>query len=163
MGPTLSSRDEQELSSRYNKRMLLFNLAVLLIIFVVITFIIPNGSHKNLFAWEDTRLLITCPDDTTHSIPYTSITHIALVENADLGTCLTGDSNSTYCYGLWRNESLGDYVLCAYKSFSTVIQLTTAEETYRISYESAGTTQGLYNSIVETLTHEGYSFAIGTP
>lgn len=163
MGPRLFSREEEELSSRHNKRMLLMNLLVLLAIFVAVTFIIPNGSHQNLFIWEDTQLRISCPDDSVHTVAYADITRMALVENADLGTCLSGDSSSNYCYGIWENDQLGEYVLCAYRSFSTVIQISTAEEDYWISYESAETTQGLYDSIVRTLCQEGYVFETGNP
>lgn len=162
MDTILSSPHELEQSSKQNKKAMLFNLIVLLIIFIAVTFIFPNGSQRNLFAWEDSQLLITCPDDSAYAVPYESLTHILLIEDADLGTCLSGEQGSSYCYGIWENETLGTYVLCAYKSFSTLIQLTTEGETYWISYESPETTRGLYSSIVETLTQEGYSF-VTTP
>lgn len=159
MASTLTSQQEKELSSRYNRRMLLGNLVVLLIVFVVVTFLIPNGSQRNLFTWEQTQLRITFPDETSQIIPYDSITAIFLVDAPEMGTCLSGEDGSNYRYGLWKNEVLGEYTLCAYKSFSSVIQLTTKAGIYWISYESAQTTEGLYQSIVQTLTQEGYVFS----
>lgn len=160
MESMLPSQKERELSSSYNRRLLLVNLAVLLVVFVAVTFIHPNGKQKNLFTWDDEDLVITCPDDAVYTIPYADMTHILLVENADLGTCLTGESGSSYRYGQWENAELGKYTLCAYKSFDTVIQINTEDSVYRLSYESPETTKGLYTSIVETLKAEGYSFEI---
>lgn len=163
MEPMLVPHEQQELSSSRNRRTLLFNLIVLLIVFVAVTFVFPNGSHKNLFTWGETELLIHCPDEVVYTVPYREITHITLWENADTGTCLQGDSTSTYRYGQWENELLGSYYLCAYRSFGTLIRIETPADTYCISYESAETTTGLYNSIVTTLSEEGYLFETQLP
>lgn len=163
MNPMLSPHDDVERASRSNKRAMLINLVFLLVVFVVVTFVLPNGSQKNLFTWEETQLIITCPDESVYTVPYDSIIHIQLVTNADLGTCRSGDDTTNFRYGRWENEVLGEYVLCCYCSYSTVIQLTTASEDYWISYESAETTTALYDSIVETLTSEGYAFEVFAP
>lgn len=157
MGPTRMTL--QELSSRYNRRMLLGNLLVLLVVFVVVTFLLPNGRQRNLFTWEETQLRITFPDETSRSISYDSLDAIVLVETPNFGVCLSGEDGGNYRYGLWKNDELGEYTLCAYRSFTRVIQLTTESETYWISYESEQTTEGLYRSIVQTLTQEGYHFS----
>lgn len=157
MGPMRIS--QQELSSRYNRRMLLGNLLVLLVVFVVVTFLLPNGSQRNLFTWEETQLRITFPNETSQSIPYESIDAIVLVESPDFGVCLSGEDSTNYRYGLWESDELGKYTLCAYKSFTSVIQLTTEQDIYWISYESEQTTKELYRSIVQTLAQEGYHFS----
>ncbi len=81
----------------------------------------------------------------------------------DAGTCISGKDDGSCHYGQWKNVELGEYVLCAYKSFGTMIQINTADGIYLISYESAETTTGLYESIVETLQAEGYSFQTVLP
>lgn len=162
MNPTLSPQEETERSYRQNKRAMIINLVVLMIVFVIITFAAPSNDQKNLFIWEQTQLLINFPDDTVYTVPLDSITQILLIEDADPGVCLSGDAESSIRYGRWKNDTLGEYVLCCHLSYSTVIQLTTPEEVYWISYESADTTVALYETIVETLSGEGYTFLTDT-
>ena len=157
MGPILPSREEREQAYRNNRKMLLTNMIFLLLIFVAVTFIVPSKEHRNLFVWNDLDMVITCPDDTVYTIPYADITHIALVEGPDYGICTAGQNDGACRYGRWENDTLGEYILCAYKSFDLLIQINTKDGVYRISYESADTTTGLYNSITETLHAEGYS------
>lgn len=152
MEPTTLLNKEQERSSRITKRDLIFSLAILVIIFVV-SLLMPGGeSDRDLLVWQDDCLRITCPDEKVYAIPYQQITGITLVEDPDFGICIDGDSTEKYRYGLWENQALGQYVLCTFKSFDTVIQVDTADRVYWIGYDSSESTRLLYQGFMDTLS-----------
>lgn len=72
----------------------------------------------------------------TRQLFSSDIVRVELLEDADLGVCLSGGDTAECRYGVWKNDRAGEYVLYAYQSTSPVIQISTAEEDYWIALEN---------------------------
>lgn len=151
MEPITLRNKEMDEAKQIARRNQIFSTLFLLALIVFIPLFMADGSGENLLLWENRTLTITTPDEQVYHIPYDRITGMELIESPDFGTCLSGDSTRTLRYGVWKNELLGEYVLCAYRSFDVVIQINTPDQIYWIGYESEETTRILYQSFLEHL------------
>lgn len=135
------------------------DLLCFLVIIIVGTFFFMNeGSGDDLF-WDETQLILTMPDEAVYTIPFSEITHVALVENADFGVCLTGEEAGNRRYGIWQNDLLGEYVLSAYEKTETVMHIATMDEDYWIALESNDTTAAFTDAFITMLKDAGYDLS----
>ena len=154
MEPVTLQNPNHNNPGRLTRRDMLFSIVVLILLFIAFPLLSGEESDKDLLIWKEEALQITCPDGMEYVIPYQHITDIQLVENPDFGTCIRGTSSEKYRYGLWENDALGQYILCTFKSFETVIQIDTADQIYWIGYDSSESTGLLYQGFLETLNRE---------
>lgn len=143
--------DEKMMSRRTKADLLCF-----FVIIVIATFFFLQDGSGEALSWDDKELVLTLSDEMVYTIPYEEITQVALVEDADIGVCLSGGNESKCQYGIWQNDTLGEYVLYAYQTSSPVIQISTAEEDYWIAIEKSDTTVAFYDAFVKMLTEAGY-------
>lgn len=154
----LSTQEETENKRKIIRRsMIVETLLIALLIFIGL-FLLPNDTQKDLFSWEEDGLVLHMSEESVYTVPYQDITQMTLISDAEIGTCVSGDSEGNTIHGIWRNDTLGEYVLCTYRERSTMIQITIPGEVYWIAYESEDTTTALYQSLVKTLTEQGYTF-----
>lgn len=132
------------------------DLMCFLVIILVGTFFFMKDGSADMLTWDDTQIVLTMPDETVHTIPYAEITQVVLVDDADFGVCLTGSDTRNQRYGIWLNDLLGEYVLYAGNKAATVMQISTAEEDYWISFENSDTTMAFTDAFIEMLTDAGY-------
>lgn len=151
MGPITPQNREIEETRHHTRREQIISALFLLILLIAIPLFMTDGSGENLLTWENRTLQIHTPDGQVYRIPYDQIEGMTLLEDPDFGTCISGDSTKKLRYGVWENAFIGKYILCAYRSFDTIIQITTTEKTYWIGYESEETTRILYQSFLEHL------------
>jgi len=144
------------LSNRTKAELLCF----LVIIIVGTVFFLNDGSEEYI-SWDDTQLTITMPDETAYTIPFGEITRVALVEEADFGVCLSGESVARMQYGIWRNDVLGEYVLFSSGKANTVMQISTSTEDYWIALENSDMTVSFTDAFVQMLLDSGYQFTWG--
>ena len=130
-------------------------LCFLVIILVATAFFMTNDATDQL-AWDDQQLTLSLSETAVYTIAYDEITGVALVENVDFGTCLSGENSKRQVWGLWKNELLGEYVLYAYPGASPVIQISTDEEDFWIALDNADTTIAFYEAFLVMLTDAGY-------
>ncbi len=131
------------------------NMAIALVFFAAVFLLFPvlrgRQTASQMLAWDDGVFTLTLPDGESHAIPYDTIQGLELIEDPDYGECGSGTSDRQFKYGLWRNDALGEYVLCNFRSFQRVMQVTTADGIYWIGYESEATTASIYESFSEEL------------
>ena len=141
------------LSNRTKAELLCF----LVIIIVGTVFFLNDGSEEHI-SWDDTQLTITMPDESAYRIPFGEITRVALVEEADFGVCLTGESAARMRYGIWRNDVLGEYVLFSGGKTSTVMQISTSTEDYWIALDNRDMTVSFTDAFAQMLLDSGHQF-----
>ena len=139
MADTLFAR-ETEAVRKANKLNIAIGLIFLAVVFLIAPLLKGNDSLQCPLVWSDRTLSITLPDGAAYAIPYDEILDITLIEHPDYGVCSSGTEDDEYKYGIWENDTIGEYVLCNYKSFQAVMQVTTAQRIYWVGYESASTT-----------------------
>lgn len=144
-------REEMERSVSRTKKVTAITAVLIVLIIVVSAFAFPGQGYEQLLDWQDSQLVIHCPDDTTYTLPYAQIQRILLIHNAQSGKVLSGANDRSCHYGLREDPSIGQYVLCAHKSFETVIELEMPDGIYRISYESPETTKLLFDALEDLL------------
>ena len=148
MNQTNSSAAQREHNWLIEKRNLLFLIFLLPAIIIFSSLTDTPSATSDILLWKDDCMLLTFSDTEHYHVFYDQITHVTLVENPDFGTCISGNDERGIRYGLWKNSTLGTYVLFASQSFDLVIQLDAIDQCYWISIESPETTEALYQHLL---------------
>lgn len=154
MADSLSTR-EMEATRKANKVKMIIGLVFFAVVFLIIPMLNSGESPETLLAWSDRIFSISLPDGTVYNIPYDDIQSLTQIESPDYGVCLSGTENKHYKYGVWSNDTVGEYVLCNYMSFQAVIQVTTEQRIYWVGYESASTTAVILDGFSRELALNG--------
>lgn len=145
------SRNRDTMSRRTKVDLICFAVIIL----VATAFFMTNDATDKL-GWDDQQLTLSLSETTVYTIAYDEITDVMLVENVDFGTCLSGENGRRQICGVWKNDLMGEYVLCAYPNASPIIQISTNEEDYWIALDNSDTTIAFYEAFVIMLTDAGY-------
>lgn len=136
--PTLD--EELKRQRRYWKRDLICSLVVVAVVLVISLF---RGSAPVISPGEF-QLTVQAPDGQISYADYAEVTAVSLLDTADYGTCLEGESTGRYFYGSWENEAWGEYDLCVYAKVpvclviesgsagTLVVNCSSAEETEQL-------------------------------
>lgn len=92
-----------------NKRYLAFGIFLFA---AAITISLIESTWKVKVQFEDTAVDIRTKQYSMN-IPYDMVESIELVEMPDAGEIIKGGDDMTFRYGQWRNETWGEYVVCA--------------------------------------------------
>ena len=131
--------------------------AVVIILAATVFFLMGDSGSSDALSWDEHALTLTLSDTMVYTIPYADITHVKLLENVDLGTCLSGSDTSKSHYGIWENEVAGKYILYAQQSVSPIIQISTEGEYYWVALENKETTTAFFNAFIDMLRNAGYN------
>lgn len=121
-------------------------LVLVLIIFGVITFFRGNSSMSLDF--DGNAITVTAPEKFIYSVPFENISDIEFIEEFDSGIIVNGNKNRNFLWGIWENDTLGQYTLCAYKKIdSAILVKETSGNILVFNYESEETTVSLADMI----------------
>lgn len=131
------------------------------IIFIAIVVGFSLFSLRNRDSWitlnfGDDSMTLTGPDDAPFvvEISYQDILSVQKVTSLDLGENLTGIDTEKCLFGTWKNDSYGEYTLCASPSVSDYIVLETDCGITVFNYESEDMTEHLYTALAELIDEQ---------
>lgn len=128
------------------------NLALVIPILALVLFYIFSGGSVgiSLDFGEDALTLSTLNYDWP--IPYNEIESLELTNMPELGTVIDGSEKRTLCCGTWKNETFGEYTLCADPRIETCIVIRmNSDRIYVLNYENSDSTEQLHNMFLGLL------------
>ncbi len=125
-------------------------LVLVLVIFGVITFF--RGNSSMYLDFDDNSITVSAPKDFVYIVPFENISDIELIEEFDSGIMVNGNKNRNFLWGIWENDTLGQYTLCAYKKINNAIIVKETNGNILVfNYESEETTASLANMIPQLI------------
>lgn len=130
------------------------NIIFIILIFVAATlYYVLHPSSPSGLSFGDDAMTVTVAGDEPYvlEVPYDGIRDLERASGLDLGRCLEGGDTEKCRYGLWENETFGQYRLCAWAGITEYVVLDTADGTVVCNYESDEATGSLYDALVKFL------------
>lgn len=97
---------------------------IFLAAFYLITLLIGDFQTSVKFG-SDNVLTVSGPRKTSAVIPYSDIESIELIALGDPGEKVDGGSSRSYYWGIWKNDTYGEYKLFVNKKSPTAILVRT--------------------------------------
>lgn len=127
-------------------------LLTLLILALAIFFYGVFGRNTLLLSLGDETVTLSGPEDSSFSVPFSSIASMELRESFSPGAAVDGGVKNHIRYGLWHNDEWGDYQLFSSEKIEPVIVLYTEEGDVLVyNYESDKTTRSHYETFTDYL------------
>jgi hypothetical protein len=126
---------------------------LLIFVFLVVAtlFAVVYGGDSAELHVGETSLTINGAGSTSYTIDYKDIQSVELVYSPDYGTSIDGGKKRMYAYGIWKNESWGEYSLYVNTNIDVCIVITEIEGVFVFNYINEQTTEDFYNSFLEYL------------
>lgn len=127
-------------------------LLTLLILALTIFFYGVFGRNTLLLSLGDETVTLSGPENSSFSVPFSSIASMELRESFSPGAAVDGGVKNHIRYGLWHNDEWGDYQLFSSEKIEPVIVLYTEEGDVLVyNYESDKTTRSHYETFTDYL------------
>ena len=127
-------------------------LLTLLILALAIFFYGVFGRNTLLLSLGDETVTLSGPEESSFSVPFSSIASMELRESFSPGAAVDGGVKNHIRYGLWHNDEWGDYQLFSSEKIEPVIVLYTEEGDVLVyNYESDKTTRSHYETFTDYL------------
>ena len=129
------------------------NIYILIFIFLAVAtvFAIVYSGGSTVLDVGESSLTINGAGNTSYIIDYEDIQSVELVDSPDYGTSIDGGKKQMYAYGIWNNESWGEYILYVNTNIDVCIVITEIEGVFVFNYINEQTTKDFYNSFLEYL------------
>ena len=129
------------------------NIYILIFIFLAVAtvFAIVYGGDSTVLNVGESSLTIKGAGSTSYTIDYEDIQSVELVYSPDYGTSIDGGKKQKYAYGIWNNESWGEYSLYVNTNIDVCIVITEIKGVFVFNYINEQTTEDFYNSFLEYL------------
>jgi hypothetical protein len=129
------------------------NIYILIFIFLAVAtvFAIVYSSDSTVLDVGESSLTINGAGSTSYTIDYEDIQSVELVYSPDYGTSIDGGKKQMYAYGIWNNESWGEYSLYVNTNIDVCIVITEIKGVFLFNYINEQTTEDFYNSFLEYL------------
>jgi hypothetical protein len=129
------------------------NIYILIFIFLAAAtvFAIVYSGGSTVLDVGESSLTINGAGSTSYTIDYEDIQSVELVYSPDYGTSIDGGKKQMYAYGIWNNESWGEYSLYVNTNIDVCIVITEIEGVFVFNYINEQTTEDFYNSFLEYL------------
>jgi len=129
------------------------NIYILIFIFLAVAtvFAIVYSSDSTVLDVGESSLTINGAGSTSYTIDYEDIQSVELVYSPDYGTSIDGGKKQMYAYGIWNNESWGEYSLYVNTNIDVCIAITEIKGVFLFNYINEQTTEDFYNSFLEYL------------
>jgi len=129
------------------------NIYILIFIFLAVAtvFAIVYSSDSTVIDVGESSLTINGAGSTSYTIDYEDIRAVELVDSPYYGTSIDGGKKQMYAYGIWNNESWGEYRLYVNTNVDVCIVITEIEGVFVFNYINEQTTKDFYNSFLEYL------------
>lgn len=129
---------------------------MLLIIVVFTLFYMFRGDYSLQPSFDDGVFTLDGPQGLAYSVKFEEIAALKYAENMDLGEVLSGGKNYGYLFGEYRNDLLGDYLLCSMSKLHSYIVVTDrAGNTLAFTADNAEATKNLYDAFLQLLNDSG--------
>ena len=133
-------------------------LLTLLVLALAIFFYGVFGRNTLLLSLGDETVTLSGPENSSFSVPFSSIASMELRESFSPGAAVDGGVKNHIRYGLWHNDEWGDYQLFSSEKIEPVIVLYTEEGDVLVyNYESDKTTRSHYETFAVFLREQGYA------
>ena len=127
-------------------------LLTLFILALAIFFYGVFGRNTLLLSLGDETVTLSGPENSSFSVPFSSIASLELRESFSPGVAVDGGVKNHIRYGLWHNDEWGDYQLFTSEKIEPVIVLYTEEGDVLVyNYESDKTTRSHYETFTDYL------------
>ena len=127
-------------------------LLTLLILALAIFFYGVFGRNTLLLSLGDETVTLSGPENSSFSVPFSSIASMELRESFSPGAAVDGGVKNHIRYGLWHNDEWGDYQLFTSEKIEPVVVLYTEEGDVLVyNYESDKTTRSHYETFTDYL------------
>ena len=127
-------------------------LLTLFILALAIFFYGVFGRNTLLLSLGDETVTLSGPENSSSSVPFSSIASMELRESFFPGAAVDGGVKNHIRYGLWHNDEWGDYQLFTSEKIEPVIVLYTEEGDVLVyNYESDKTTRSHYETFTDYL------------
>ena len=127
-------------------------LLTLFILALAIFFYGVFGRNTLLLSLGDETVTLSGPENSSFSVPFSSIASMELRESFFPGAAVDGGVKNHIRYGLWHNDEWGDYQLFTSEKIEPVIVLYTEEGDVLVyNYESDKTTRSHYETFTDYL------------
>ena len=129
------------------------NIYILIFIFLAVAtvFAIVYSGDSTVLDVGESSLTINGAGSTSYTIDYEDIQSVELVYSPDYGTSIDGGKKQKYAYGIWNNESWGEYSLYVNTNIDVCIVITEIKGVFVFNYINEQTTEDFYNSFLEYL------------
>ena len=129
---------------------------IVLLLAAVTIYSVLNRATPVTYDFGEDRFTLTGDKNAPYSVTvrYEDVRSIEHVTDLDLGTPVDGGDTGTCQYGIWQNDTYGQYRLYAWSKVTEYIVLHTEEGILVCNYEDAGATGGLYDGMVELLAQK---------
>ena len=129
------------------------NIYILIFIFLAVAtvFAIVYSSGSTVLDVGESSLTINGAGSTSYTIDYEDIQSVELVYSPDYGTSIYGGKKQKYVYGIWNNESWGEYSMYINTNIDVCIVITEIRGVFVFNYLNEQTTEDFYNSFLEYL------------
>ena len=126
---------------------------ILILIFLIVAtvFAIVNSGDNTVLEVGESSLTIKGAGSTSYKIDYQDIQSVELVYSPDYGTSIDGGKYQKFVYGIWNNESWGEYSMYVNSKIDVCIVITEIEGVYVFNYINEQTTKDFYLSFLEYL------------
>ena len=97
------------------------------------------------------------PQGLTYTAKFEDVAALKYINDMEPGETLSGGSRYGYRYGTYRNEPLGDYMLCSMSKLNDYIVVTDRDgNTLAFTADNAEATKNLYDAFLELLNEGGF-------
>jgi hypothetical protein len=128
-----------------------YYILILVFLAVATAFAIVYSSDSTLLDVGESSLTIKGAGSTSFTIDYEDIQSVELVYSPDFGTSIDGGKKHNYAYGIWNNESWGDYRLYVNTNIDVCIVITEIKGVILFNYVNEQTTEDFYYSFLKYL------------
>ena len=128
------------------------NLALVVLILALVLFYIFSGGSVGISLDFGENELILSASNYDWLIPYDEIESLELTKLPDKGTLIEGIEKRTLCCGTWKNDTFGEYTLCADPRIETCIVIRVKfGGVYVLNYENSDSTKQLHQMFTDLL------------
>ncbi|MCD8085679.1 MAG: hypothetical protein LUF28_05045 [Clostridiales bacterium] len=129
-------------------------MAAILVILTLVSTLNKEGAVTLNYTEE--ALTVNGADGYSFQVAYDEIASVALEELPDLGTAVEGGSDAAFRYGVWENDTWGEYTLCLTTTMDTCVVLTLLDGgVYVFNYGDEDGTQAVYEDLPGVLAEYG--------
>jgi hypothetical protein len=123
---------------------------ILIFVFLVVAtiFAVVYGGDSTVLHVGESSLTINGSGSTSYTIDYKDIQSVELVYSPDYGTSIDGGKKQKYAYGIWNNDSWGEYSLYVNTNIDVCIVITEIKGVFVFNYINEQTTEDFYNSFL---------------
>lgn len=128
------------------------NLALVILILALVLFYVFSGGSVGISLDFGENELTISASNYDWIIPYNQIESLELTGLPDPGTVIDGSEKRNLCCGTWKNNTFGEYTLCADPRIEACIVIRMKSgDVYVINYENSDSTEQLHQMFTELL------------